>query len=55
MRPRHRPTFSATVVGTAADGTNTFVAELPGIEPVAKSRVSCGNAEFDNAKRRETT
>jgi hypothetical protein len=29
--------------------------ELPGIEPVPKMVVSCGNVEFDDAKRREMT
>jgi hypothetical protein len=29
--------------------------ELPGIEPDTEFVVSCGNAEFDDAKQRETT
>lgn len=29
--------------------------ELPGIEPAAEMVLTCGNAEFEYAKRRETT
>jgi hypothetical protein len=29
--------------------------ELPGIEPVAKIELNCGNAEINDAKVRETT
>jgi hypothetical protein len=29
--------------------------ELPGIEPAAKIELTCRNAEFDDAKQRETT
>jgi hypothetical protein len=29
--------------------------ELPGIEPAAENAMTCANAEFDDAKRRETT
>jgi hypothetical protein len=32
-----------------------FPVELPGIEPAAKNDMACGNTEFDDAKRRETT
>jgi hypothetical protein len=35
--------------------TCSFVVELPGIEPAPKMVVTCGNAEFDSAKVRETT
>src|SRR5271166_3727643 len=35
--------------------TCKFSVELPGIEPATKNGVTCGNAEFDYAKRRETT
>ncbi len=31
------------------------VVELPGIEPSAKSLLTCRNTEFADAKRRETT
>jgi hypothetical protein len=33
----------------------SFLVELPGIEPAAKSGVTCGNAQFDDAKQREST
>jgi hypothetical protein len=29
--------------------------ELPGIEPALKSALNCRNAEFERAKRREST
>jgi hypothetical protein len=29
--------------------------ELPGIEPAAKIEFTCGNAEFNDAKGREST
>jgi hypothetical protein len=32
-----------------------LMVELPGIEPATKSRFTCENAEFDDAKQRETT
>jgi hypothetical protein len=35
--------------------TSSFSVELPGIEPAPKIAVSCGNTEFDYAKRRKTT
>jgi hypothetical protein len=35
--------------------TSGFLVELPGIEPAANPAVACGNAEFDDSKRRETT
>jgi hypothetical protein len=35
--------------------TCIFPVELPGIEPAAQKRLTCGNVEFDDAKARETT
>ena len=35
--------------------TSFHSVELPGIEPAPKIAVTCGNAEFDDAKVRETT
>ena len=35
--------------------TSVSSVELPGIEPGSKIDLSCGNAGFDDAKRRETT
>ena len=32
-----------------------YPVELPGIEPVTKIALSCGNAELEYAKRREST
>jgi hypothetical protein len=32
-----------------------LLVELPGIEPVAKIMLTCGNAELDHAKLREAT
>ena len=32
-----------------------FSVELPGIEPSAEIALTCGNAESDDAKRREST
>jgi hypothetical protein len=31
------------------------VVELPGIEPATEMVLTCGNTEFHDAKRRETT
>src|ERR1700687_1241660 len=42
-------------VGGNVPLTWAFLVELPGIEPAAKGRVTCGRTEFDYAKRRETT
>ena len=35
--------------------TCIFPVELPGIELGAEISVTCGNAEFDDVKQRETT
>jgi hypothetical protein len=35
--------------------TSIFIVELPGIEPALKSALNCRNAEFERAKRREST
>jgi hypothetical protein len=35
--------------------TCCFSVELPGIEPVTETNVTCGNAETNYAKQRETT
>jgi hypothetical protein len=32
-----------------------FSVELPGIEPATKIVLTCGNTEFEDAKRREST
>ena len=36
-------------------GDSYFSVELPGIEPLTKSPLSCGNIDFGHAKQRETT
>jgi hypothetical protein len=35
--------------------TCVFPVELPGIEPATEIALTCGNTEFDDAKRREST
>src|SRR5271166_7027679 len=35
--------------------TSNFVVGLPGIGPAAKGSVTCGNAQSDDARQRETT
>jgi hypothetical protein len=45
-----RPVFDTFMAMTC-----TYLVELPGIEPAPKMVVSCGNVEFNDAKRRETT
>jgi hypothetical protein len=47
LRKENRPRLVAL--------TCIFPVELPGIEPDTEFVLSCGNAEFDDAKHRETT
>jgi hypothetical protein len=46
---------SALASATSRPVTSVFSVELPGIEPGAKIPLSCEDAEFEHAKRRECT
>jgi hypothetical protein len=43
------------LIGQASASCFIFSVELPGIELGAKNLLTCRNAEFAEAKRRETT
>ncbi len=47
MGKESRPEFAAL--------TCIFPVELPGIEPATEMALTCGNAEFQYARQRETT
>ena len=47
--------LSLTDILSGVCSSKASLVELPGIEPAPKMAVSCGNVEFDYAKRRQMT
>ena len=53
--PSDRPEPHLIPAARTSALTSYLIVELPGIEPVTETNVTCGNAEYNYAKRRETT